>query len=338
MRSIAIFNNKGGVGKTTLLCNLAAHYAINENKKVVIIDADPQSNSTLYMIDDEATLKLYNKGSGTLNDIFSALKRKDQYYTKSLPIVKSSKFHVDIIPGDPQVSTFEDYLSKDWFDGIEKGTSRALRTTMIFKDLLFKLESLEYDLAFFDLGPSLGAINRAVLLSSDFFLIPMSADIFSLKAINNIEITLGDWRTNFAKGLQAYKQQEGEPYEIQSKEIFSDLKFAGYVTQQYIAKMKDGQRQAVGAFERIIKQIPNTIEKQLIPLFNPDSQLQSISYNLGEIPNLYSLIPFSQSSNAPIFSLGKEEGIVGAHFSKVKEYGDLLNDIANKLSLNLIML
>ncbi|MEZ0487868.1 ParA family protein [Fibrella aquatica] len=335
MKSIAIFNNKGGVGKTTLLCNLAAHYSINKNKKVIVIDADPQSNSTQYMIDEEAIIKLYNKGSGTLNDVFIHLRKKDQYYNKTLPIIRSPKFKVDLLPGDPQISTFEDYLSKDWFDGIERGNSRALRTTNIFKDLLIKLEELDYDLVFFDLGPSLGAINRAVLLSSDYFLIPMSSDIFSLKAINNIEITLKEWKSTFIKGLENYKGLEKEPYEIQGKEIVSNLKFAGYITQQYIAKLKNGHRQPVGAFERIIKQIPSTIEKLLIPLFNPDNQLLTESYNLGEVPNLHSLVPFSQSANAPIFKLGKDDGIVGAHFSKVKEYGNLINSIANKLSSNL---
>ncbi len=59
MKSIAIFNNKGGVGKTTLLCNLAAFLATERRRKVLVVDADPQCNATQLTFDDEETEELY---------------------------------------------------------------------------------------------------------------------------------------------------------------------------------------------------------------------------------------------------------------------------------------
>ena len=53
MKAIAMFNNKGGVGKTTVLCNLASWLSLNEHKKVLVIDADPQCNTTTYVLDDD---------------------------------------------------------------------------------------------------------------------------------------------------------------------------------------------------------------------------------------------------------------------------------------------
>lgn len=52
-RSICFFNNKGGVGKTTLVANLAAELALNVGQKILVIDVDPQCNLTQYLLDDE---------------------------------------------------------------------------------------------------------------------------------------------------------------------------------------------------------------------------------------------------------------------------------------------
>ena len=59
MKAIAMFNNKGGVGKTTVLCNLASWLSLNEHKKVLVIDADPQCNTTTYVLDDDEFLNVY---------------------------------------------------------------------------------------------------------------------------------------------------------------------------------------------------------------------------------------------------------------------------------------
>jgi len=57
MKSIVVFNNKGGVGKTTLLCNLASFLSIKRGKRVLIIDADPQCNSSTYLVDIEESVE-----------------------------------------------------------------------------------------------------------------------------------------------------------------------------------------------------------------------------------------------------------------------------------------
>jgi len=67
MKSLCVFNNKGGVGKTTLLCNLAAYFSIRFKKKILIVDADPQCNATAYMIDENRLDKLYSANVDTVN-------------------------------------------------------------------------------------------------------------------------------------------------------------------------------------------------------------------------------------------------------------------------------
>lgn len=334
MKSIAVFNNKGGVGKTTLLCNLASYISIHKKKKVVIIDADPQSNATIYLLQVEDILEIYRKvnSDNTINELFKEFRKTSSYYDKKLPIVTSPRFNVDLIPGDPNISLFEDFLSKDWFEGIN-GEPRGLRTTMVFSDLIDKLSKEGYEYAFFDVGPSLGAINRSVLLACDYFLLPMSSDIFSLKALENIDVTLKNWTKLFEEGLQKYKKSEGEDFKIRSKIIKSQLKFIGYVTQQYTAKTKDNKRQAVKAFDKIIKEIPSNIQKHLVPINGTVGK--NLNYELGEIKTLHSLIPLSQNANAPIFELKADDGIVGAHFAKVKDFEVTIKEIAGNLLSNL---
>jgi cellulose biosynthesis protein BcsQ len=209
MRSITIFNNKGGVGKTTLLCNLASYLAIRKKKRVLIIDADPQCNATTYLLEEELLIPIYDKREGTIYDVIIPLSRGKGYFKEVLPIIKSPGFRVDVLPGDPRLALAEDLLAADWISA-KSGAPRGLQTTSVFAHLLTRCRKYEtrcrkYDYVFFDVGPSLGAINRAVLIASDFFLLPMSSDIFSLRAIENISQSLLAWRKGIDGGLAQYK-------------------------------------------------------------------------------------------------------------------------------------
>ena len=78
---------------------------------------------------------------------------------------------------------------------------RGIRTTYVFADVVAKAKTLKYDFIFFDMGPSLGAINRSILLAMDFFVVPMSIDIFSLWAIKNIGGAVAQWQKELKTGI-----------------------------------------------------------------------------------------------------------------------------------------
>jgi cellulose biosynthesis protein BcsQ len=157
---------------------------------------------------------------------------------------------LDILVGDPQLSLREDLLARDWSQAIG-GDTRGLRTSYVFSELLTRCG--DYDYVFFDVGPSLGAINRSVLLGCDVFISPMSIDIFSLRAIENIRVSIEKWRKQLATALGQIEDPESLPDAIE-KEF--KINFLGYVTQQYIAKTTGhGERQAVAAYERIMKKV-----------------------------------------------------------------------------------
>lgn len=331
MKSIVFFNNKGGVGKTTLLCNLGAYLAIHERKKVLVVDADPQCNSTTYMLDDEDVDNLYVKARPhTIESFMTTVRRGHGYISDKIKPEKSKKFKCDVIPGDPRLALSEDLLATDWKDATG-GDPRGLQTTLTFKHLTLLYQ--EYDYILFDVGPSLGAINRAILLASDYFVIPMSVDVFSLMALDNINLSLTKWREGLQSGLSSYEKEEGKPYLLDGKKVNCNLKFAGYVMQQYKAKTVNKIKIHVKAYENISKQIPQKIKLSISSVFLPKNK--KIIELLGEVENLHSLIPMSQTSNSPVFSLKAIDGVVGAHFSKVSYSNDIYAHISRNLLTNI---
>lgn len=111
MKSIAFFNNKGGVGKTTLVTNLAAYLALEMNKRVLVIDADPQCNATQAMFSDSFVDKKYsNKNSFTIYKIVQPL-AAGKGYSAALSPERSDRFGVDVLIGDPRLALSEDVLA-----------------------------------------------------------------------------------------------------------------------------------------------------------------------------------------------------------------------------------
>ena len=327
MKSIAFFNNKGGVGKTTLLCNLAGHFGLKLKKRILIIDADPQSNATAYLLSGDALQNLYESADAVnLYEYYDPIAAGRGYSTQYPTIVSSQRFGVDLLPGHPRFALREDLLAKDWGDTLT-GNERGLQTTFAFRHLLREFTE-KYDFVFIDMGPSLGAINRSILLAADYFLTPMSADLFSLMAIENIILSLASWRDDLQGGLDFFERRHGARYECDNDKVEWKLLFLGYVMQQYKAKSVRGEIRAVGSYDRIIQQFPANIQK----LNCEFGHATNSPLDLGQFPSLYSLVPMSQSAHAPIFTLGSSDGVVGAHFSKVDEAGQMFAAIAERLT------
>jgi cellulose biosynthesis protein BcsQ len=319
MKSIAFFNNKGGVGKTTLLCNLAAYLAIYKGQKICVIDADPQCNATQYFFDEETVEEIYEDDESLTIQKFIEPISLGEGYSTTLSVMRSPKFRVDVIPGDPKLALTEDLLAKDWGDA-RGGGIRGIRTNLVFSELLSRLS--EYDLVLFDVSPSLGALNRSILLSADYFVSPMSIDIFSLKAFENISEWINDWSGDWKKGIGNVKDKTKIPQFNTGK-----ARFVGYVTQQYLAKRdKSGTRRPVQAYEQIRSKIDTVIEQHLL-----EDGFPAEPYEIGTVPNLFSLIPMSQSKNTPVFELSSGDGVVGAHFAKVKDAKKIFRGVAEQL-------
>lgn len=338
MKSVSFFNNKGGVGKTTLTGNIAAYFALEKKKRVLIIDCDPQCNITQFVLGDTKTIDLYwpdtaDKGttrSKTVLDLVGPILSGDAEINSKVRPLRSSmnRFGVDILPGHPRFSAFEDELSSAWAE-LPTGKAGGFRKTNWLHSYLASVRD-QYDLVFLDVSPSLGALNRSVLLSSDYFITPLGADAFSVLGIRNISRWMQGWIEYYEVGID--QSNRLNPNGLDDYEITRDLSirngFLGYTLQQYIAKAKGGVKRPTKAYERIISDIPKEITEYLAK-YKAKSAIQP---HLGDVPNLYSLIPLAQSVNAPIVALESSDGLVGNQYSQARTYKDIIGNLAEEIS------
>lgn len=104
MITLAAFNNKGGVGKTTLTCNIAAFFAIEMRKRVLVVDCDPQCNATQLILGQEAATSLYwseddDNEATSIRDILRPIEDGDSHIdSTNTPYISShNRFNVDVI-------------------------------------------------------------------------------------------------------------------------------------------------------------------------------------------------------------------------------------------------
>ncbi|NKI56889.1 AAA family ATPase [Labrenzia sp. PO1] len=321
MKSIVFFNNKGGVGKTTLLCNVAAFLSQEMGKKICIVDCDPQCNASQYLFHDNYLEPSLNDTSKNIESLFVGL-MAGEGHTKTVPIMRSASFSVDVVCGSPGLSMAEDFLAEEW---ASLNTLRGLSSTLVFRKMLETLTN--YDYVLFDVSPSLGAINRTVLLSCDYFVSPMSIDIFSLKAFENISKWMSKWRAHWEYSVNSPLLDQNNP-QVKTAKSAKGASFIGYVSQQYTAKRDaSGERRPVKSFDEILKQIDDQINIHFTGDLRPP-----LPFEIGKIPNLHSLAPMSQSRRKPIFSLTGSDGVVGAHFAKVKEAREIFKEVSIGIS------
>lgn len=325
---IAFFNNKGGVGKTSLVYHLAWMYS-SLGLKVVAADLDPQANLTAAFLDEDRLEEIWEKSNG-YNTVFRCIKPLlSGTGDIAVPELEEIEDNLSILTGDLQLSEFEDELSSQWPDCLDR-KERAFRVISTFWRLLTKAALItEADVVLVDLGPNLGAINRAALIASDYVVVPLSPDLFSLQGLKNLGPTLQRWREEWNERI------EKNPVKDLALPV-GKMQPVGYIILQH------GVR-----FDRPVKAYQRWIEK-IFQIYNSEviHQESKIVANPAEDPNrlallkhYQSLMPMAQESRKPIFHLKPADGAIGAHVEAVKnvywDFKELAEKIAQRTGLSL---
>ncbi|HIF9343344.1 TPA: ParA family protein [Photobacterium damselae] len=364
MKVISIFNNKGGVGKSTLTYHMGA--ALSElGIKTLLVDLDPQSNLTLYGLSEQELEKIWMEEDPFIEDFAAAKNEKSSesfgkfhkqphsihYILKAiedglsdeevLPAPVNLLPNLALIPGRLTLHMFENKISKQWSEAF-LGEPQAIRTvTAIRKKCEEYAETYGYDLVLIDTSPSLSALNKVIISNADAFMIPCAPDMFSDYGIRNIGNALGAWKREFNTMYSLLTDSKRKYF----PEKFVQL--LGYTV--YNAKRRSDASNDLGialAHYNYATKLPETISRYVPDscfsnldrsLFTSSMGNNAVIYGHGTLPTM------AQKYRVPMWSvpdqgdLGDDKSTISGnkkmYYSTKDMYIELANDVLDRLNL-----
>lgn len=341
MKKIAIFNHKGGVSKTTTTFNLG-WMLTKLGKRVLLVDADSQCNLSLYTVGNNKYEELLDESYK--HNIKDALEPAFKARPKLIDAVNclNPKFNdkLFLLPGHLDLTEYEVSLGVSFQLSNALGTLKNLPGSFNY---LIEKTARKYDIDYvlIDMNPSLSSINQDLFISSDYFLVPTSPDLFSLMAIKSLSRILPQW----------------EKWATSARPIFSDSeyplpetspKFMGYTINDF--NLTSGQPSS--SFVMIMNRISNEVHNVLVPelekqnlALNQDKYAEAAKLNkrlkslreidkycLGEISNFNKLIALSNRLSIPIYNIDPKRANLGDSQQKTLNWFNMLyRTIAEKV-------
>ena len=332
MKTIAVFNNKGGVGKTSLVYHLAWMYA-RLDVNVLVADLDPQANLTSMFLNDEELESLWadDRADGTIYTSLQPLLEGTGDVTT--PHVTEPAPGIGLVAGDMLLSGAEDELTSQWPACLGR-KPRAFRVlSAISRALHGAAEQVAADLILMDVGPNLGALNRAVLVSADHVVVPLAADLYSIRGLHNLGPTLRQWRQEWSE-----RRERNPVPELDVPR--GDMQPMGYVVLQHAVRLN----RPVMAYERWMERIPGAYRDFVVgeparPALSMDEDerwrrgkddtardgparpalsMDEDEHCLATLKHYRSLMPLAQEARKPMFALKPADGVIGSQVNAVQ--------------------
>lgn len=318
------FNVNEGAGKTRLIYNIAHMFAIM-GVHVLAVDCDPQAKLSAAFLRDEALQALWDDAScaQTIYRAVQPLTGNGDYVTPKLQEI-TPKLH--LIAGDLGLSSFEDQLSEQWSNANSDNSDTYGQSfdilTAFWRCAQEAASQCEADIIIFDIGPNLGAINRSVLLGTDHVIVPLAADFFSLRGLQNIGPALRvwhkSWETRSAKPFNDYTLPKG------------DMHVLGYVAMQHQVRLS----RPVQAYKQWVDQIPSDYRKYIEETTTDNTpKIEDDPFALALLRHYKSIVPIGQEARKPIFSLKSADGVSGSQMATVRAAYDDFQNLATKILL-----
>ena len=227
-----------------------------------------------------------------------------------------------LLVGDLALSKREDDLSTQWPICLDNN-ERAYRVTTAFARLIsHAYKDFGADIVLIDVGPNLGAINRAALISSDYVVIPLAPDLFSLQGLHNVGPTLKEWRKAWGERI------DKKPEELEFDLPKGSMQSLGYIIMRHAIRLS----RPVQAYARWIEKIPSKYRKSVLQETNPEEKtIDTDEHLLAHLKDYSSLMPLAQEANKPMFMLKPADGVIGAQQKAVSGCYEDFNSLAKKI-------
>ena len=327
---LTFFNNKGGVGKTSLVYHLA--WILSQTgHQVLACDLDPQANLTAAFLDENQLEVIWDGNGGDQargNTIFGCVAPLLEVGDLLPPTLQAISPDLKLIPGDLALSGFEDALSGEWPGALDSSNLyRPFRILTSFWTVMQRgAQEMSANVILADVGPNLGAINRSALIATDRVIVPLGADLFSLQGLRNLGPTLKRWRTDWHM-RKANWDANGSHSSFSLPE--GRMKAIGYVVQQHSVRLS----RPVKAYDQWVNRMPEAYAENLLDQSDgpfPESP-DSDENCLATIKHYRSLVPMAQESRKPIFDLTAADGAIGGHAAAVTAARDDFRTLAKKI-------
>lgn len=322
MKTIAFFNNKGGVGKTSMVFHLSWMLA-EIGLRTLAVDLDPQSNLTSAFLEEDELERLWPDGdhSRTVLGAVQPLIEKLGDFKPITPL--RVRADLSLLPGDLGLGLFEDRLSQAWNDCMAEGAERGdgFRVMSAFHRIISHAARESHsDVGLIDVGPSIGALNRAALVSADFVVIPLGADLFSIQGLRNLGPTLRSWRDGWQRRTAVGSVPANTPS--------GHMKPLGYVLLNPSVR----ENRPVKSYQRWASKIPEAFCCSVLDApFTTQPPGVEDRYQLAMIKHFKSLMPMAQDARKPMFMLTPRDGAIGGHAAAVADCREQFANLAKRI-------
>jgi cellulose biosynthesis protein BcsQ len=294
---VSVFNHKGGVGKTTLTMNIAAALC-DLGRRVLLVDSDPQCNLSSYLIDGEVLDDLLDSADGPKGKtIWSALKPVSEALGgfRDIDAIETGIPNLFLVPGDIRLSEFENDLSDFWAQSVQRKIRGFRGTTALSEFVESAAKKIHADYVFYDSGPNIGPLNRAIVLDCDFLIVPVACDLFSLRALKTLGRTLVSW-------IQQWQAISA----LAPEDVFL-LKgmpaFLGYIPEGFRVYGDEIARHQSSYLSKIEKEIHSQIVVHLNDLDPKLAHGRLRDFRLGEVRHFGALVPASQEVGLALYDV-----------------------------------
>lgn len=370
MKIISLFNNKGGVGKSTLGYHLGAALA-ELGHKTLLVDLDPQCNMTIWGIPTEDLHEIWEKEDKYIEDFEKAINENEDILnsprsihfllkpaedgltdliTLPPPLKLRSDGNLSLIPGRLSVHKYENRIAERWSSAF-LGDNLAIRTITNIRNICTRYgDEYGYDYIIIDTSPSLGILNKTIISTVDGFFVPAQPDMFSLYGIRNIGNSLELWQKEFNTIYSLISEDKRNKF---PQKFVQFLGFTIYNAKKYT----NGNNiyDLANAHYSYVQRLPEVITDQIRPINreflteeeikNPiggisvmhthntfTSVAQALNCPLWEVPDTYQRMRQNNRQYLQEIDLEVNQGSFGIYRGTKEKYIDFANDLLLRIN------